>query len=68
MTSPHPSGASTTWYCVLDRECKLLYLGTDKQSATGLSGEHGVLAEAARMGDAMSRAALAVAALRRKKP
>ena len=54
------------WYCVLDLEWRLLYLGTDEFEANvAASLEGAVMAKADRMGDAPCDAAIAVATARR---
>jgi hypothetical protein len=59
------SNGQTVWYCVLDRQCRMLYLGTDKSDAKHSSSctSQTSLRSARRMGDAMIAAAKAAAML-----
>lgn len=59
MSSSNSSQSAPLWYCVVDRECRLLYLGTDEAEALKHAGTTGVLAQAPRLGDAMAQAAFA---------
>lgn len=55
---------SLTWHCDLDRQMRLVYLGTDETEARRLAVEGGVMRSARTMGDAMLTAALAFGAER----
>lgn len=48
------------WYCVLDRDHRLLYLGHDEQEARAALVPGAVLRHSQRMGDAQAAAAIAV--------
>lgn len=54
------SNSNLVWYCVLDRHCRLLYLGTDQAAALQFTGTDLTLKSASRMGDALTTAAKAV--------
>ena len=47
------------WHCVIDRQMRQVYLGRDAAEAQRLCTEYCVLASAKRMGDAMTKAAIA---------
>ncbi len=49
-----------TWYCVLDRQMRLLYLGTNEVDAKAASLPASTLRSAAKMGNALRLAAIAV--------
>lgn len=53
------------WYCVLDRDHRLLYLGNEEKAARAALTPGAVIRKAARMGDAQSAAAIAVSEERR---
>lgn len=57
------SDGETLWYCVLDRQCRMLYLGTDKSEAEHRSSSttQTTLRSALRMGDAQIAASKAAA-------
>jgi hypothetical protein len=57
------SECETVWYCVLDRQWRMLYLGTDKSEAeqSSSSAKEATLRSALRMGDALNAAAKAAA-------
>lgn len=59
------SSGPLAWYCVLDRDHRLLYLGQDETEARAALTSGAVLRQAERMGDAQSAAAIAVSEERR---
>lgn len=56
---PIGNPTSATWHCVLDRQMRLLYLGTDETEARKLAVEGTVLRSSGTRGNAMRLAALA---------
>ena len=54
-----PKPTPPAWHCVLDRNMRQIYLGTDEAEATRLTLDGAVMRCAPSMGDAMLAAALA---------
>jgi len=53
------SNSPPVWYCVVDRDHRLLYLGQDETAARETLTPGAVLRSAQRMGDAQAAAAIA---------
>ena len=66
MTSRNdPTENRTLWFCVLDRNWRMLYLGSDLETADRSVIEGAIVRDGRNRGDAMRNAAKAIAATRR---
>lgn len=54
-----PKPTPPVWHCVLDRNMRQIYLGTDEAEARRLAADGNIARSASSMGDAMLAAALA---------
>lgn len=60
MEPKAPAAADhATWYCVLDRQMRLLYLGTSESDAQSATVTGSTMRSAAKMGNALRLAAIA---------
>jgi hypothetical protein len=59
--------AKRIWICVLDREMRMVYLGTDPAESQRACLDGSTMTSAPSMGDAMIRAAFAAAAAMRSR-